>query len=104
MEVLDIAGKSTTTLYWQPENELEEIIQNVRTILTTLKGTVPLDREFGMDASLVDTPTSSIEGRLTVEIMETVERYEPRVQVRSVDFEGDAMDGSVYPRVRVVIL
>lgn len=104
MEILDIAGKSTTTLYWQPENELEEIIQNVRTILTTLKGTVPLDRGFGMDTSLIDTPTSNIEGRLTVEIMEAVERYEPRVQVQAVSFEGDAMDGSVYPRVKVVIL
>ena len=104
MKILDIDGKSTTTLYWSPASELEEIIQNVRTILTTVKGSVPLDRGFGMDASIIDTPTTNIEGRLTVEIMETVEKYEPRVQVQEVSFSGDGADGIIYPRVKVVIL
>lgn len=104
MEILEIDGKSPTDLYWQPANELEEIIQNVRTILTTVQGSVPLDRGFGIDPSLIDTPVTNVEGRLTVEIMEAVEKYEPRVQVQEVGFDWNGTEGVVYPRVKVVIL
>ncbi len=104
MNILDISGKDTNTLFWAPSSELEEIIQNVRTILTTRKGSVPLDREFGIDAGIIDKPTTNIGGLLTVAIMEAVEKYEPRVKVQSVSFEADGEEGIVYPCVKVVIL
>ena len=31
-----------------PNSVYEEIIQNVRVLLTTIKGTVPLDRDLGL--------------------------------------------------------
>ena len=31
-----------------PSDEVREILQNVRTILSTRKGSVPLDRDFGL--------------------------------------------------------
>lgn len=101
---LDIAAKSTNTLYWAPSSELEEIIQNVRTIITTRNGSVPLDREFGIDTKVIDRPSTNVQGVLTVELMETVEKYEPRVKVKSVSYEGDGKEGSICPTVRVVIL
>lgn len=104
MNILEISGKDTNTLFWAPSSELEEIIQNVRTILTTRKGSVPLDREFGIDTGIIDKPTASIHGLLTVAIVETVEKYEPRVKVQSVSFDGDGEEGAIYPRVKVVIL
>ena len=30
-----------------PESEVAEILQNVQTIISTVRGSVPLDREFG---------------------------------------------------------
>lgn len=104
MTRLEIAGKDTGSLSFAPQTELEEIIQNVRTILTTRKGSVPLDREFGIDMSIVDKPSTSVQGLLTVEVMETVEKYEPRVKVQGVAFSGDGAEGAVYPIAKVVII
>ena len=102
--MLEIMAKDTNDFSWQPETEVEEIIQNVRTILTTRRGSVPLDRAFGIDTALIDLPVTAIKGRLTTEIIEAVERLEPRVEVKEVKFTGDAADGAVYPVVKVVIL
>ncbi len=102
--MLEIMAKDTNDFSWQPETEVEEIIQNVRTILTTRRGSVPLDRSFGIDTALIDLPVTAIKGRLTTEIIEAVERLEPRVEVKEVKFTGDAADGAVYPVVKVVIL
>ena len=102
--MLEIMAKDTNDFSWQPETEVEEIIQNVRTILTTRRGSVPLDRSFGIDTALIDLPVTAIKGRLTTEIIEAVERFEPRVEVKEVKFAGDAADGAVYPAVKVVIL
>ena len=102
--MLEIMAKDTNDFSWQPATEVEEIIQNVRTILTTRRGSVPLDRAFGIDTALIDLPVTAIKGRLTTEIIEAVERFEPRVEVKEVKFTGDAADGAVYPVVKVVIL
>lgn len=102
--MLEIIAKDTNDFSWQPETEVEEIIQNVRTVLTTRRGSVPLDRSFGIDTALIDLPVTAIKGRLTTEIIEAVERFEPRVEVKEVKFTGDAADGAVYPAVKVVIL
>ena len=40
-----------------PENVVEEVVQNVRTICTTPKYSVPMDRLFGIDGAILDSPT-----------------------------------------------
>lgn len=101
--VLDIAAKEIGSIDWQPDTELEEIIQNVRTIITTLKGSVPLDRGFGVNVALTDAPMTVVKGRLTIDIIEAVEKYEPRAEVKEVTFSGDGAEGIVYPVVKVVL-
>lgn len=86
-----------------PNSELEEILQNVRTILTTTKYSVALDRDFGLEADAVDGPIQTVQAKLTAEIIEKVEKYEPRVQVKQVDYDGDFITGKLIPKVRVVI-
>ena len=39
-----------------PANETAEILQNVRTILITLVGSVPMSRIFGVDWEHTDSP------------------------------------------------
>jgi len=36
--------------------DVAEVMQNVRIILTTRKGTVPLDRDFGISQEFLDSP------------------------------------------------
>lgn len=91
---------------FSPSDEAREVLQNVRTILTTRRGTVPLDRDFGLTWDQVDSPTSVVMMRLRSEIIDAIETYEPRATVVSVDFDEnteDAMDGVLTPRVTVSI-
>lgn len=94
--------QGTGPIQFSPGNELEEIFQNIRTILSTPKGSVPLDRDLGIDLSYLDNPTPVAEAKLTTEIIAAVKRYEPRVSVTAISFTGD-MDGKLKPVVEVRI-
>ena len=102
MAIVDVTV-SLGDVSFAPVNEYEEILQNVRTILTTTKYSVPLDRDFGIDANLIDTPIDYAQAKLTAEIIDAIRRYEPRVSVSKVTFSGNAEDGQLIPTVKVVI-
>ncbi len=99
----------TVTGSWEPidvgASGIAEIVQNVKTILTTSKGTVPLDREFGVDMSFVDQPTPKAKAMIMASVVDAVNRYEPRVRVTNVGFEEDerGIEGRMIPVVRIVI-
>ena len=103
---LDITADVLDDIDFGPSSVLKEILQNVRTILTTIINSVPLDRELGLDATMLDDPTPVGMARLTADIFEKVPRFEPRVKVKKVFFnpsEADALNGIIRPTVRVVI-
>ena len=72
-----------------PKNELEEIIQNVKTIISTPKGSVPLMRDFGVDWQVIDTLTPELELKLKEEIFTQIERWEKRVKVKTISINAD---------------
>lgn len=82
---------------------LTEVMQNVRTILSTVRGSVPLDRSFGVDLALLDSPLPIAQAKLSNEIMAAVNKYEPRAQVVQVTYSGDGLDGKLVPKVRLRI-
>ena len=83
-----------------PETELEEIIQNVRTILSTPKGTVPLMRDFGVSWQIVDTLTPELEMKIKEEIYLQVEKWEKRAKVKKVKIEANK-EGKVKATVTI---
>lgn len=85
-----------------PDTEVEEIIQNVRAILSTIKGSVPLDRDFGVDASYLDKPINVAKAMLSSEIIKAARAYEPRVTITAVDFTAN-LDGTLKPKIEVSI-
>lgn len=85
-----------------PDNEYAEIYQSIRTLLSTIKCSVPLDRELGIDAEYVDKPTPKAEAMLSEEIIDAIGKYEPRAVVDSISFDGD-YDGKLIPKVRITI-
>lgn len=91
-EIIDIA----------PKNDVNEILQNVRTILATTKGTIPLDREFGIDGSVIDMPTMQAQAYLTNEIFQAIRKYEPRVSIDNITFDGE-ITGKLIPKVVITI-
>ena len=52
----------------------EEILQNIAMILTTSKGSVPLDRNFGIDMSALDLPLEMAQNICTAQIIEAIDR------------------------------
>ena len=85
-----------------PAAEAAEIMQNLRTIISTTKYSVSLDRDFGVDASYVDKPTAVAEAMLADEIITAIQKYEPRVSVEGISFTAD-IDGQLIPKVQVKI-
>lgn len=91
-----------------PATVVEEVLQNVRTLLRTAKYSVPLDRALGITADFLDRPTPVAMARLRVEISEEIERYEPRAKLRVIQFEQFSCEetgrGNLYPVVEVDVI
>lgn len=100
--VVDITAE-LDTVDMAPADTMTEIMQNVKTILTTPKGTVPLFREFGLDTTMVDDPLPVAQAKYTAQIIETVQKYEPRAIVTKVIYSGNEKDGVLKAKVRVKI-
>ena len=85
-----------------PSNVIEEVVQNVRTICTTPKYSVPMDRLFGVNAVMVDRPTPKAMAEIQAELIQAIRKYEPRCKVKKVMFDGD-LDGKLSVKVRILI-
>ena len=99
MEV-DITG-SINKIDFYPSDVYHEIIQNIKIICSTPKYSVPLDRAFGIDASILDRPLNYAQAKLSAEIIEAINNYEPRAKVKSVNFSGDGLTGLLIPTVKI---
>jgi len=87
-----------------PKSLTEEIVQNVTMILVSPKYSVPLDRDFGTSHNQLDTPVNIAQPKLIMEIIDAIEKYEPRAEITKIDFRVDeARAGKLIPVVGVKI-
>lgn len=89
---------SNLQIDWEARGN-DEIRQNVRVILTTVAGTVPFDRDFGISLDPLDAPLELAKAKLTVDFINKVRKYEPRAEVKKVTFEYDSLNGCISPKV-----
>ena len=86
---------------------LPGLAQEVRLLLSTPRGSVPLDRDFGIDWSMVDSPDPQLMPMYVAEVSRKIERYIPRVRVVAVDAPqrdgAEAAEGVARPRVTLEI-
>lgn len=76
---MDLSNIEISFAYGEGDNATRrEILRNVRTLLATPLGACPLYRDFGIDTAILDNPTPVAENLMAVEIMDAVERWEPR--------------------------
>lgn len=87
---------------FRPSSVIEEIFQNVTTIVATAKFSVPLFRSFGIDAIFLDEPTPLIKSKLVAEVIEKVEYFEPRVIVEEIIINTNE-DGRMIPTLKISI-
>lgn len=86
-----------------PATEEAEVIQNVRTILKTCVGTVPLARDFGVTWEHLDKPLPVAQSLMRTAIVDAVTDFEPRARVQRVSFTGDGIEGLLKPKVVISI-
>lgn len=98
---VDILG-TLENVNFNPQTTQEEVIQNVKTIITTYKYSVPLDRNFGITGDAIDAPFPVAMAKLQSDIIDNILKYEPRAKVKSITFNGD-IDGNLIPNVRIEI-
>jgi phage baseplate assembly protein W len=88
-----------------PETVAEEVVQNVRTIVATMVGTVPLDRDFGFSWEAVDRPLPVAQMLVKSAVYEAVQKYEPRAVIDGITWEddgaSDTMDGLLHPTLTI---
>lgn len=100
-DMFEIALTGGTNIF--AASGLENICNCLCAIAATRVGSVPLYRHFGTDWQWVDHPEPAAMARFRAELMEAIDRYEPRVEITSISFKADktqAMDGRLYPVVR----
>lgn len=100
--ILEVSQTATRVDFF-PATIIDEIVQNVYTIISTPEFSVPLYRKFGNQMSYLDSPDEMMKARTISEIMDKVEEFESRVVVEEVKFRGNQLDGRVYPAVTIRI-
>ncbi|QLG39401.1 GPW/gp25 family protein [Paenibacillus sp. E222] len=76
---------------------VEEVKQNIRTIIKTIMGTCPMHRDFGIDPIVIDMPTPAAAALLEVAALSAIENFEPRVLVTDITVNID--ENSLVPIV-----
>lgn len=82
--------------------EFEDIKMCLQALFSIRAGSQPLDRDLGIDYDrIVGYPLDVAKNMISLEIIEKVERYEPRVVVDSVEFLEIA-DGKLHPHIHFI--
>ena len=84
--------------------EAEEIVQNVRCLLTSVRGTVYLYRDFGLDARLLDLPVNVVAAKFTASVAKAIAKYEPRARLKKILWRtSEAVDGKLEPVILIEV-
>ena len=72
-----------------------EIIEKIMFILTIFKGTVPMNREIGLETDILDLPMCEAQSKYIVSAIELIEEFENRVTVDEIIFLIDEKNGKM---------
>ncbi len=66
----------------------QELLDNAGIILTSLRGTIPQNREMGLVAgNIIGKNVVSVKASYSIQAIEQLEKYEPRLKVLKIAFE-----------------
>ena len=84
--------------YTFQDNALAELDRQLALLLSTPAGTMPLDREFGIQMDHVDKPPEVVKSLYTAEVTKKVPQFIPRVRVYEVTWSYGGQ-GHIKPKV-----
>lgn len=76
-----------------PLTWLDKTVEEVRIVLNTPIGSVPYNRDFGMDMSFLHLPINLAKSAYATAAAEAIERFVPSLRVNQVIFPDDS-DGA----------
>jgi len=82
---------------------VERVMQNVRTLLTTRRGTVPLDRDFGISFDFLDSPVNKTQAKAEQEIFLQMKKYVPSATLKQIKWDANVIAGQIWPTVNVEV-
>lgn len=77
--------------------EIESVRRNLGMLYATKEGSVPLDREFGLNCDFVSKPLPVAKSEFEFEVIKKTEIYEPQVQVDKVEYIYNEVNGMMQP-------
>ena len=66
---------------------LERLRNQLSNLLSTRIGTLPLDRDFGLDMGFIDRPYPKFKQMYLIEVNKKIKKYIPAIKVNSIEFE-----------------
>jgi phage baseplate assembly protein W len=79
--------------------ESAELAREVHVLLSTRRGSAPINREFGIDWGVLDEPIGEVPSDLMVQIMEQLEKFIPSLKCQKIECEFDAEKGKIVPTI-----
>lgn len=84
--------------YTFQDDKLAELDRQLALLLSTQEGTMPLDREFGIQMNFVDKPPEVVKSLYTAEVAKKVPQFIPWVRVYEVTW-SHGEQGHIKPKV-----
>ena len=100
-QAYEVDGQPRRRLQWNLTG-VEAVDQELKILLTTSRGSVVMDRDFGIDTRILSKPAQVARAMAQQDIVSTIRRYVPRARVRRVTFREQAheiLDGRIMPVV-----
>lgn len=76
---------------------IENIRRNLGMLYATKSGSVPMDRDFGLECDFVSKPLPVAKSEFEFEVIKKTEIYEPGVRVERVEYIYDEINGMMQP-------
>lgn len=99
-----IVDSKQAVIDFAPATVAEEVAQNVRTFLRTVKYSAPLQRRFGVSFDGIDEPLNTeLEADYSAEILDGLREWEPRAQVNDITYAYDVDEARWIPTLNITV-
>ena len=88
MEVIDLDGEKIQIVPVTGET-LERTDRQIKTLITTIEGTMPRSRGFGMSGDFIDMPPDESINEFAVDLQEKIDTYIPEIAVQEIKKESN---------------
>ncbi len=82
------------------EQEEERLKQELKMLLSTRAGSVPVARDYGISWQCLDAPPEVAESLFYQELLQKTEKYLPDIRVRGVEFIHNQEKGEMAVKIR----